>query len=151
MPDAIHEQCISAVKTVIQGLDLDGIPDAQIYDRKLIIDRELTLPCVIISPEGVEQDLGGTNERDDWGYPVPLVYVDADNQDLADTALKRKRMLLWRQRLRRAFHNKRLSAVSEVYVCRVEPNVIIDQTAWLERNKVVGGMTIRCVTREVRT
>jgi hypothetical protein len=144
--DALHERLITGIKSRVQGLLLSGIANGSIYDRKVITDRDVTKPAVIVSPEGIETDLAGRNESDDWGYPVSLMIVAADNQTLATS---RATYLEWRRRIKKAMHNQRLPGVTEIHRMIVEPLTIVDPQYWLA-NLWVSGMVIRCVCRETR-
>lgn len=74
-------------------------------------------PCAIIAYYGAEQEVGGTNLRDDWSFPIHigLYTLDAANDPPGCSAT------LFRQVVRQAFHNKRLAGVDEVWLCQVAP------------------------------
>jgi len=152
--DAVQYRCLSAVHSTIQGLGLDGIANASIVLRKLPSDREqdsdgrIPSPAVVVSLAPFpETNLGGTNARDDWGFPVYVAICKASNQSLTvDEAV-----LDWRQTIRKAFHWKRLSGVSEVMYCLWEPQAVINLEHFFERNLDVSSAIIRCVTREARS
>lgn len=144
----VHYRCLQAVQAKIQSLSLSGIDNSRVVIRKLPTDRGgLALPCCIVSPPGNESMEGGTNERDDVGYPCAVTFVDAIDGDLGTTNMSRD--LLWRQKAMRAVRNQGLSGVSEIYQVRVEPYAVIDPKA-VPENLWVGSFLARCVSREVR-
>jgi len=148
---AVHSDCIDAVQAAIQSIGLTGLPNDQVYAFKFPFDREsmgLRFPAVHVSLpfSEVEQVLGGTNERDDWGYPVLVTIVTLSNQSTAIPV----DVLNWRQNIRKKFHNQRLSAVSAVYTCKVEPRAIVDLSLFGD-NYDVSYLLVRCITREARS
>ena len=145
-----HGRCLEAVHELIQKLDLEGIPASQVYKRKIVYDRNVTLPAVIVSHQGQEQPDGGTNARDDWGYPVSVALVIGENQDLAFE----DNLLLWREKIRKAFHNNNrliVAGITEHLRSAWEPHSIIDEAAFRDHNLFVSAMTIRVYCREGRT
>jgi hypothetical protein len=151
---SIYYQILQAVQTAIQALSLElpsagTLPAGQVYLRKVLTDRDVTAPCVIVfQPPAAESMLDGTNERDDTGYPVGIAIVSVSNQDYAfdsddDPYAK------WRQRIRRRFNNVRI-AVDQVYRCLWEPSPLIDYGLWQQSNIWVQGGVIRVVNRETR-
>lgn len=149
---SVHYRCLVAVQEAIQGLDLTGIADAQIYRMNLPTDRNtqatITLPCVIVSQPGQELELEGTNLRDDIGYPVLITFVDKNNQN---TTANQARDLLWRQRVYRLFrHQRTITSVTEIERCEVEPGPIIDPGLFQQQNLWIGSLVVRCISREVR-
>lgn len=154
MASSLLDQCVGAIASEINGLALTNLATAQIYQRKLPTDRGLTLPCVVVSypPGGGEQILPGTNTTEDIGYPVAVTILaaDAGNQDLAiDT--ESDQYALWRETIILHFLNQRLTGVSEIYVCRIEPGTIMDPADFFERNVYAGGFIVRCIARQART
>lgn len=151
---SVHYQCLVAAQARIRGLELPGIADDSVLTRKLPLDRQIgpdfkpKLPCVLLTPMGVEQmnPRAGTNVRDDVGYPVLCSILSADNQKLE---LTDDRELKWRERIARAFRNQRLPGVSEVYTTVVEPTSIIVPDGWL-KNVWAQGLILRFISREVR-
>lgn len=156
MADSIHYQCCQQVQAAIQGLALPlpaggTLPSGRVYLRKVLTDRDVTLPAVIVFlPPMAEAALGGTNERDDWGYPVGVAIVSPSNADYGlDT--DDEEYLRWRELIRKAFHEKRgITTPAEVYRTLWEPAPVIDYGAWEAQNLWVQGGVIRCVTREAR-
>lgn len=144
---AKHKLILEAVLATIQGLSLSGISNASIVERVLPVDRQLTPPFVLVTEAGQETELPGTTGADDWGYPVLVAIVSASNQSTATVDGE----LLWRERVRKAFHNKRLAGITSVWRCLVEPGPVIDPTAWQQANLTVSTLTVRVISREVRS
>lgn len=149
----VFARCLTAVWRRIRQLGLAGIASQSIVQRKVpwsreFVGGELTLPAIVVSPEGAEsQPLGtGTNLRDDVGYGVLITLLAADNEQLSGSL---KRPLEWREAIARAFRHQRLPEVSEIIRCTVEPRAMIGseayQSGWLQSSLV-----LRLVSRERR-
>lgn len=147
MADPLFRQCLDAVQTVIQDLDLSGISDSDIRVQKLPWQRTQVEPGIFITPITEKLDpRAGTNARDDIGYGVQVVIVQKSNQSQTDNLTTE---LTWRQRIRRSFHNKRLSGVTEVNICYVEPGAVVLPSLFEEMYDVQS-LIIRCMSRELR-
>lgn len=146
--DAVLEQCLEAIQARIQGMSLSGIANSSVVIQKVPSDRNVTRPAIVIGPVGGETVAltSGSNRRDDVGYPVFVGIIAADNQD-QDT--NRGRNLLWREKIRRAFHAQRLPGVSLNYTCGVETRDIVAPD-WFASMRFVSAMVIRCLAREPR-
>ena len=147
--EAVLSRCLAAVQAKIAGLSLPGIDGDRIVVRKVPDDRNLSKPAIVIAPFQRESlaPVEGTNARDDVGYPILVAAMDGDNQHPTSN---HNRNLLWRERIRRAFHNQRLAGVDEIINTTVEPLPITDATAWFERNTFVTTLLVRCISRELR-
>jgi hypothetical protein len=147
MANAKHYDIIDAVADVIVALNLTSIT-SNVVQQRLPTDRDLTLPVVIVSHGSeMEAKRPGTNAQDDWGYPVLVSIVQAANQDKAIN----NNLLYWREQIRNAFHNKRMSAISTNYQCEVEPRPIFDVGLWSQENIDVSTMCVRVWSRELRS
>jgi hypothetical protein len=146
--EAVMEQCLVAVQSRIQGLSLSGIANGSVVIRKVPDVKNVTMPAVFIAPLGSETVSlpAGSNLRDDVGYPVFVGIVANDNQDQVEN---RGRNLLWRQKVRRAFHAQRLTGVAEVFTCGIETRDIIAPD-WFQAMRFVSAMIVRCMSREAR-
>ena len=149
---SVHYRCATAIQALIQSLGLTSIDSANIIVRKLDSDRGVddgtySLPMIVVSTIGLEQNQPATNERDDVGYPVMVTILAADNQDLSTNHDK---YLRWREQIARAFRNQNLSAVPEIYTARIEPGPIVSPTAFWDRNTFHSALVVRCMSREVR-
>jgi hypothetical protein len=141
---AVHDQICDAVVARITLLALDGIE--QVERHKIPSRQRLTLPCCLVTSfNKAETMLGGTNERDDLGYPAYVLFVSRMPEDLADEG----RVMLWRQEVSRAFRSQRLPGVAEVLTCEIEPDPVFE---WDEKayEYQFSAMTLRFHTREVR-
>ena len=145
---AVLEQCLLAVQSRIQGLSLSGIANGSVIVQKVPSDRNVTRPGVLIGPVGAEAVSlpAGSNLRDDIGYPVYVGLVAADDQD---QSVNRARNLLWREKIRRAFHAQRLPGVALVFTCGVETRDIVAPD-WFASMRFVSAMVVRCFAREPR-
>ena len=123
MADSIHEEILDAYETTIRALNLDGTQQ-HVY-RRMALSETWTLnivkPCVVIMPAGIESIIGGTTQQDDLWYPVTVLVVD--NESTAEPIGK---YLKWRKLIRKAFHEKRLSGVTEVMTSLLQPSPSIE-------------------------
>jgi len=150
---SVHYDCLVAVQQTIRDLDLAGVADESVVVLKLpllraLAARSVSLPAVLITPGQTKAAAGGDNVQDDTDLGCRVLIVVADNQERTGQA-NLETMSGWVERVRRAFHNKRLSGVSSVYTCEVIPGDTVDPTAW-EFNYLASGMTVVCRSREKR-
>jgi hypothetical protein len=153
MTSPILFDILSAVKTEAQGLRLPGLSPANIVVQKVSGDRAqdlptAPLPCLLIAPHGSEaaDPLAGTNLRDDVVYPIRVTIIAADG---GEQKFGFPQFLGWREKLRRSFHNQRLSAGS-CFTVHVQPLAIVDRAAWIERRLFVSAIVLNCFSREPR-
>jgi hypothetical protein len=145
---AKHREILDAVYARIVSLGLSGIPAANILERKIPLDRNLdSPPYVFVCQVGNEVEYPGSIGADDFGFPVLVVMVSASNQDnaVSDTELT------WREAVTNAFHNKRLPNVASVWRCVVEHATIIDPNWFRDGNLTLSQLTVRAISRRVRT
>lgn len=146
---SILSDIMDAVKTTIDGL---GLASPAVYKKEVVTDRtaegvDLTNGAIFVSKapsaETMPQGVLGSN---DIGYPVAVTIVVEQNQDFSynDTPM------VWREAIRNAFHDKRLTGVASSMICKVEPLPMIDLNLLLNENLNVNGMIIRCLSRETR-
>lgn len=152
---SVHYRCLTAVQARIIAASLSGMTAANVKVRKLPSDRGMdsddgtySYPAVIVSSMGIEnQQAGsGTNIRDDVDYPVIVSILAADNQDLYTN---HEKYLKWREQINRAFRQQRLSGVTEVHRCLVQPGPITSPAAFWN-NVYHSSLVIRCFSREIR-
>ena len=122
-PVSVEESILEAVRTVIQGLALVGIPASHIQLGKIASDRENLLPGlpgILICPYGshAPSPSEGTNLRDDMPYRVLVAFIAANNG--GSQIDNRDRMFLWVEAVSNAFRHQRLSGVANVYTCIIE-------------------------------
>lgn len=137
---------LEAVETVISGLDFTVAPE-EIAVRKWPYDKGRTsehwYPGITIH-RGKEREFPGTNERDDIGYAVDITMVVDNSADPTEDDI----FADWRQKIRKAFIHQRLTGVSSVCTCLVEPGPVY---ANVPENYDVSSLTIRVLSREART
>jgi hypothetical protein len=124
------------------------VPNDKVYKRILPApDLTIEYPCIILSNEGVAESLvGGTNARDDVGYPVVVWMLDRNNSSYSE---RDGLYTLWRQQLIRAVRNWRAVGVSEIMTVQVEPQPIYDPKL-PAYELVVSGFVARGLARELR-
>lgn len=150
--DSVPTRCRAAIAARIVTLGLTD-PDGggplpvveQIYPDETGVS---TLPCVILSNDGVQEgDFGGVNAFDDKGYPTRVGIVD-----LQGTPPDHRRLRVyerWRYAIERAFDGQRLPGVPESAYCRIEPYVIFDPKLPM-MSHIVSGLLVRSVCRVPR-
>ena len=149
MADSVHKQVIDAFVAKAKTLSLAGLGNDQIREAWDVTPEQLTgmkLPALLFSPAGNEEDLGGTNERDDIGYPVAALFLD--RHPVTDPSNMDK-ALLWRQKVRRAFIQQRLSGVSSVYIVRYRSGPVVVQVPGAYQ-LLTQPLTFVAVSREAR-
>lgn len=143
---SVWDDCLDAVVSGIAALDLADIGD-RVYKRTVPDVKNVTLPCVVVNLALVSESyLGGTNARDDVGYPVR---VDLMARTDVDDARIIAPVLEWRQAVSRAFRFQPLSGVPEVWDCQPEPAPAFDPSL-PAYEFVVSSLVLRFVSREVR-
>jgi hypothetical protein len=146
MPDAIHEQCLQAVKAGIEALALSGLAGGVAIHT--VPDLALVhLPCVIVTTDGERETLAdGSNIRDDVTFPVRVWIAarEGERETLRPTYLR------WREQITRAFHHQRLTTVSDVFTCTVRPLAISGERK-PEYQAFVSGLVVDCAARPPRT
>jgi len=170
MANSTYYAILEAVHTKIVQLSLTAIPAANIQLAKTEHFRETVepgLPGIHVMPAPVETILvnEGTTCRDDIGYPVTVLMMDSDRQDTGsglpadaipgtqDQEHRFDEKLHWRQKIRKAFINQRLTLATgypNVLRCTIEPLEVVRRNDWLEANIWIGGLVVRCWTREDR-
>jgi|GEM_PF-1193447 len=151
---SVHQQCANSVNTVIEGMDLPGLPSTSILVRKFPYHDVKTdpLPCVILSTHLPVPRRAATNLSDDITYPVTVNFFSGSN---ANNTLHQGRMLSWRERLAAKFHQKRLSnldagAPSTVWQCEVPASAPFDPAWFMGGNRDVSPLTLNFISRELR-
>lgn len=153
---ATHKAVIDAAVSVIAGLSLDGMESENIKavwfpaaDKLKEAGQIGNLPCVLVSPYGTEDmSSGGTNLEDDYGYPVVVSIVAATSGDMI---AHQDKYLYWRELCMKAFHNKRLSGVTDAWRCVVRPGSIADFATFASSAYFASFFTVTVFVRKVRT
>ncbi len=162
MATDIYYTLLTAAQATIQGLGLTGLPSAsplpsaQVYLRKLNIDRDDVLPAVFVAPSEDAEQVIELSFEDPAGvgvdYSVGLVIVAADNQDLTGNL---KTYLRWREQIRRAFQSATVGALESwpdgLYDASPRLWTPLDRERWHADNLACLGMTAVFSVSEQRT
>ncbi len=123
---------LSIVKTTIEGLNLDGIDNANIVIKKLpAVEQKVdTLPMILVVPSDQPEDVKRfTFEKEvSITYRIEVVIVAAGNLDMSSTNLST--YLDWRQKIRKIFHQAPLNTLgvpSSVWDIAVQPLQPLDR------------------------
>lgn len=146
--DSISKQVMDAVVTRLQAMTFSGLVGSSIVVRKFPISRNLTKPCILVAPVPERVDpAGGTNERDEILYGVFIGAMQASNQDPTSD---HNRILLWRQQIRLALMNHRLTGIASLTGQQYpEMGPPIAQPIWAQ-GWDVSALTLRVGSRETR-
>jgi hypothetical protein len=133
---AVFKRIIDTVVAELQSLatagSLPGLDATKVERQDVVFISNLPfdVPGIIVAPGAQEEDRGGTNARDDLGYPVQVIIVDskwAKDPDPDSTDID---YLLIRERIRRHFQHRRLASVRtnvpESYTTNVTYEGILD-------------------------
>jgi hypothetical protein len=143
---ALHSRFLDGVEAQIQLL---ALPNVAVVRRCGVPQQELVqgpLTVLVTAFLKPETALGGTLQRDDFGYPAYVCLVAPAGAGYDD---QEPTLLLNRQKIRRTFSGLRVPGVPEILVCTIEPDPVIDWNPRLE-NYQFSAMTIRGHGREVR-
>ncbi len=145
----MQEHIQGAIQGAITGGTLVGLSTSNVVIQKVPSDRNQSLPCVVIAPQGEELETTGVNDRDDITYNVLVALVNNDNQD---QSANYEQELNWRQNIRRLFHMKQLGPLTtesvKTFVKPLENGR--DREAWYA-NLLKSAMLVQATCREVRT
>lgn len=110
----IRDGIVAAINAAAPGCSAVGVDDLDDVEKITSLPA-ITVACV--GPEQARPEMG-TNERDGIGYPVAVVLLSlgAGNGSQSPEAPE---LTAFRRQVRTLFHNKRLSAVTEVGWCEV--------------------------------
>ena len=142
-------------QTQIQALglqlpDASPLPDAQVYLRRLVVDRDIVLPCIQVAPGDREEELDGSTEDLEVRFPVAVAFIVAVNQDytLVDVDLP------WREAIMDAFADQTPVKITlpdaNVSDLQIEPLAVTDMDAWRNQNLVMGGMLFNYRVNRIR-
>ncbi len=151
---------LEQIQATVQGLGLDQMPPANVLIQKVPTNRTKDLPAdrypaVIIAPWGPEgiNPSDGTNSRDDINYRVGLWILASDAIDSEQPGQQQakdfKLYVRWRQAVRKAFHNQRLTSTYGHKV-EVNPLDVVDRAMWLTKGLWISGMVLNVTNRETR-
>ena len=141
MADALHYSILNAVANAIRGLGLDGLTNDDVYVLKAYTDREavVNLPAIEVVLYDKERILPGTFETMWRGYPVLIVFLTVNNQDLA----VREAELKWREQVLDYFERTNvLTGVPEVWNRTIETGFIVDLELFKNKQVFSGAILI---------
>lgn len=143
-----HEDILSAVKTALDAaLTAESITLTS-YSQETPDTRRTNLPCAIVSFEGAESPTGGgTNLHDFWAFPILIGLYTTDPTDDPPGCT----LTAFRQAVRKGFHNKRLSGVSEVMWCEVNPQPPVIGNELPAFQQLRTALTVVAIARVLRT
>jgi len=137
---------LSAIESTINGLTFTVDPE-EIAIRKWPYDKGRDsnhwYPGVTIH-RLPDDEMNGTNERDDVVYNVGVTMVVDNSADPTEDDIQAE----WQQTIRKAFIHQRLSGVTCVCTCLIAPG---PEYRNVPENYDVSSLTVRVVSRETRT
>lgn len=141
---AVHDRILDAAAARIALLALDGIQE--VVRHKIPSKIRMTLPCVLLTSfQRSEDESQVTVGHDDTIYPVYVLFLGRNPEVQEDEP----RILLWRQKVARAFRHQRLPGVPEVYTCGIVFDPVIDIDTNLYEYQF-SAMTLQFTAREPR-
>lgn len=144
--DSTHEAILEDVAEIITNLDLPKI-GSNVYVLWGVTERDTTMPCVIVTPNGLEAEVGGTNASDYISYPVAVLIVDRMAGDFAPPI---DIVAIARQKIRQALIHQRLPHCSTVYDCVLNPAPTIDVKLAAEYQLFSSPMAFGFLSKEPR-
>lgn len=142
-----HYQCLVAIQTRLQGLNLEGI-GSNVLVKWLPRDLEKvdTLPAIIVAPVGKEGQGPGLNNHDDIDYPCLVAIIDAQNKDYTANLA---RDLYWRWRVFQSPRHQRLAGVPNVMTVSITPDYVVNPMLF-DKNRFYSALLFMCRNRETR-
>ncbi len=153
---AVHERIIAGIvaglPTLIAAGKIPGIGSAQrIVDMTELDFTKMDFPALAVCTQlsasaPAEQQLGGSNLRDDIGFATYVVFLDNPGGKYVEA---RPSFLLARQNIFRWFRQQHLAGVADVYNCKPEPGPVLeikrDSLAWVGTT-----LLLRHLVRDIR-
>lgn len=148
--DAVAE----AVRAALVAAEADGAPAVQTQD---VLDPPLvTLPAIVCSFNQVERQVGGTNARDDYAYPIQVTWLAVTpSRSTPDAAADESppgglTPFQFRQLLRETFHHRRSVTVAgiDVFLVEYDPEGAVIDEKYLEQYRA--GVVVTCYARVPR-
>lgn len=141
-----HFDTMTAIKTAIDGLSLDGLTGGTaIQEVATYLEGQQTLPFISISPYGLETTGDELNTLDGIYYGT-LVAIIA-RQDVSEL----ERRLSWRQAIRQRLNNHVIPGLPQNYNLEVEPGNVVETRAFVDLNAFVSSVVVRAYFQEPRT
>lgn len=151
-----HFDTITVLAATVTALNLSGLTGGVVIQEVATFqDGQIPQPFVSISPYGPETTGDELNDRDGHYYGTAVVILAQNDASLLETRLG------WRQTLWRAFNNRSLTDLIELYslglpslgqnyLLKVEPSNAIESQAALDRKGFVSGFIVRANFQEPR-
>lgn len=151
MAESVHEALIDAAVARLEALLPTTLAGVKAVERRKSLqncwDKNLLLPCLVVTPEGVEQEAdGGDTCADADAYPLAVyTVVRGQVEDGAQIA----RSLKWRRLIKRAIRHKKFEAVPENFdnLFLPSPTIIPEALAY---DLTVEPLYFQCLCTEVR-
>lgn len=128
MADSFHKTCRAAVAESLRTALAAAGFDVPVHEQETPDTRLVDKPCVIVSYAGREYPVGTmTSQRKDYGFPL-LVGLYTVKPDAPDGDPPGGDLTLYRETVRLAFEDRRLSGVAQVLWCEYDgdPQVVTD-------------------------
>ncbi len=111
-----------ALRAALATAEVGGV---DVLTQDTLAEELVSLPVVVVSFNASERQVGGTNARDDYAYPIQVAYLtlqagqgrDADGGDPPPGEFT---PLQFRQLVRETFHHRRSVTVAGIDVFLVE-------------------------------
>ncbi|MFI4875953.1 MAG: hypothetical protein ACIALR_11465 [Blastopirellula sp. JB062] len=137
--DAVYDQ--------IQTLDLPGVSSANVYRQQWPFNPKSgeTTAGIFVCPVTETLRPIGSDQRSEIGYGFEICMIQAGNQALGKTILSG--LLVWREAIRRAFHDKLPFNAGGVYRTWCEPGEVALPGAF-QKQYDASVLIIRCYAYE---
>lgn len=146
---SVWEQCVTHAATIITALALPGLTADKIIDGWVptkFQEIQPYAPSVWVAPFSAESYPGIINDKDDVGYPVLVLMVDAADRESRKNF---RRNLIWRERISRALRYQVPAGISEVFYTEIQPDVVTNPEAWRD-GLWASALLFRYLSREER-
>ena len=131
---------LTAVRDIIQDLDLTGVDEVRV--RTSPTDGEHWFPGITVSAT-TEDEMPGTNERDDIAYGITVTMVCNDDADVEEDDL----LGTWRQTIRRNLIHQKLPTITGCCTVQWDFDKYDHDN---KKNLGISTMVLRVVVRETR-
>lgn len=145
---SIYGQALDAVKAEIEEL-------AVITSTSIVIQEvahrvnDFPKPYISVSPYGPERMPSGTNLREGVGYPILVAYIADPDVSSLDARL------LIRQKIRRRFHQQKLTGISASNVgevnTTVEPMNVVEPANFINADLFTSALLVIVEVREPKS
>jgi hypothetical protein len=118
--------CRAAVAVACRDMLADaGADDFTVVEQDQLNEQLVTIPALVVCFNASERQIGGTNARDDFAFPIQVAYLNVQagqgaNLDTGDPPPGELTPFQFRTLLRERFHHRRSVSVSGIDVFLVE-------------------------------